>query len=156
MKKYISLFLFSMLIWILLAGISINEIILGILVSLVIAVFFSKMTSIEFGISIVPKLILFIVVYVPIFIWQLVKSNIDVAYRVLSRKMPIAPGFVKVPVDIKSDVGKLVLANSITLTPGTISVDADDKNIYVHWIDVKEDRKKVSMAFEKILGRIFK
>ena len=70
--------------------------------------------------------------------------------------MPIAPGFVKVPVKIKSDAGKLLLANSITLTPGTISVDADETNIYVHWIDVKEDRKKVSAAFEKILGRLFK
>lgn len=44
-----------MLIWILLAGISIIEIIIGSIVSLILAVFFSKMTSIGFGFEIIPK-----------------------------------------------------------------------------------------------------
>jgi len=88
-------------------------------------------------------------------------SNLDVARRVLTPKIPLNPGFVKIPVDLKGDVGKLTLANSVTLTPGTLSIDADDENLYIHWIDIKGENEKdykkyVTGTFEKILGRIYK
>ena len=37
-----------------------------------------------------------------------------------------------------------MLANSITLTPGTLTVDIDDnKNLYVHWINVDEKKDRM-------------
>ena len=100
--------------------------------------------------------------YVPIFIWECTKANIDVAIRVSHPRLPINPGIVKVKTTLKSDTGLTFLANSITLTPGTLSVDIDQENgfLYVHWIDVKaEDQEKATQIivhrFEKILKRIF-
>ena len=100
--------------------------------------------------------------YVPIFIWECFKANIDVAYRVIHPDMPIHPGIVKVKTSLKSDTGLTFLANSITLTPGTLSVDIDREKrfLYVHWIEVKEkDIEKatglVAERFERILKRIF-
>ena len=77
--------------------------------------------------------------YLPMFIWECVKANIDVAYRVVHPKRPVNPGIVKVKTSLKSDTALTFLANSITLTPGTLSVDLDkEKNLYVHWINVKD------------------
>jgi len=100
--------------------------------------------------------------YVPMFLWECLKANIDVALRVLNPKLPINPGIVKVKTTLKSDTGLTFLANSITLTPGTFCVDIDAEKgiLYIHWIDVKtQDIDKATELivsnFEKILNKIF-
>jgi len=104
----------------------------------------------------------FIVYYLPLFLWECFKANIDVAYRVLHPQLPIRPGIVKVKTKLKTDVGLTFLANSITLTPGTMSVDIDkDRGIlYIHCINVREtDTDKATeiivKPFENILMKIF-
>lgn len=100
--------------------------------------------------------------YIPLFIWECIKANIDVAYRVAHPDLPIHPGIVKVKTTLKSDTALTFLANSITLTPGTMSVDIDEENgvLYIHWIDVKDkDIQKATeiivKTFEDVLKRIF-
>ena len=100
--------------------------------------------------------------YIPLFIWECIKANLDVAYRVCHPDLPINPGIVKVKTTLKSDAGLTFLANSITLTPGTMSVDIDEENgfLYIHWIDVKDkDIQKATeiivKTFEDVLRRIF-
>ncbi|MBL7151212.1 MAG: Na+/H+ antiporter subunit E [Candidatus Omnitrophota bacterium] len=100
--------------------------------------------------------------YIFIFSWECLKANIDVARRVISPRLPINPGIVKVKTTLKSDTGLTFLANSITLTPGTFCVDIkpEEGSLYIHWIDVKsEDTQEASRLivekFEKILSRIF-
>ena len=100
--------------------------------------------------------------YIPLFIWECVKANIDVAYRVLHPDVVIRPGIVKVKTTLKSDTALTFLANSITLTPGTMSVDIDKEKgfMYIHWIntrhkDVESATKVIVEKFEKILKRIF-
>jgi multicomponent Na+:H+ antiporter subunit E len=100
--------------------------------------------------------------YVPMFLWEVLKANIDVAYRVIHPRLPINPGIVKVTTSLRSDIALTLLANSITLTPGTMSVDIseDRSSLYVHWIDVRTDdveaaTKAIAERFEKILHKIF-
>jgi multicomponent Na+:H+ antiporter subunit E len=95
----------------------------------------------------------FVFWYIPVFLWQCIKANVDVAYRVLHPRLPINPGIVKVKTKLKSDTALTFLANSVTLTPGTLSVDIDKDNsvLYVHWIDVKS--KDIETATEIIVGR---
>jgi len=104
----------------------------------------------------------FIFWYLPVFLWEVVKANIDVAYRVIHPKLPIKPGIVKITTALKSDTALTFLANSITLTPGTLSVDIDTEKavLYVHWISVKtkdtETATKIIVErFERILKKIF-
>ncbi|MFH1458826.1 MAG: Na+/H+ antiporter subunit E [Candidatus Omnitrophota bacterium] len=104
----------------------------------------------------------FLFYYLPVFIWECIKANFDVAYRVLHPKLPINPGIVKVKTNLKSDMALTFLANSITLTPGTLTVDIDADNgiLYVHWInvtdtDTKNATKAIVSRFEKILEKIF-
>ena len=98
--------------------------------------------------------------YLFVFTWELIKSNIDVARRVLTPSLPINPGIVKFKTKLSSDYSRMVLANSITLTPGTLSIDIIDDTFYVHWIDVKttnpeEAYVEIAEKFEKILLKIF-
>ncbi len=104
----------------------------------------------------------FMAQYIPRFLWECFKANIDVAYRVIHPKLPINPGIVKVKTKLKTDTALTFLANSITLTPGTMSVDIDREKgvLYIHWINVKEtDVEAATEAivgrFERILARIF-
>lgn len=161
MKKYVSTFILCFGIWVALAGFELYELLLGVVVSIIIALVAKNIFTYDLEWNFPIKLVLFVFLYIPIFLVELVKANIDVAFRVLSPKMPINPGFVKVPTKIKSELGKLTLVNSITLTPGTISVDVDEQSIYVHWINLKGEndmdyQKNISSKFEKVLRRIFK
>ena len=113
-----------------------------------------------------PKRLVMLVVYcLPVFLWELLKANIDVAKRALNPRLPINPGIVKVPVGLKSEYGQSMLANSITLTPGTITMDTVEQDgqtyYYIHWIDVAtEDETEAGDAIkgtlEKWIGRIWK
>ncbi len=107
-----------------------------------------------------PKRYVYLIIYLFYFIWQMIKSNLDVAKRVINPKLPINPGIVKVKTKLKTNAAKLALANSITLTPGTLTVDIHDEWFYIHWIDVRsEDIQKATQdiveGFEKYLEVIF-
>jgi multicomponent Na+:H+ antiporter subunit E len=107
-----------------------------------------------------PSRYFWFLIYIPVFIWYMVKANIDVAYRVLHANVPINPGIVKVKTDLKSEMGQTFLANSITLTPGTLTVDIVDGNLYIHWINIRaeepeEHTRIIVSRFERILRRIF-
>ncbi len=108
------------------------------------------------------RYVYFLFQYVPVFLWEMLKANIEVAYRVVHPRLPIKPGIVKVRTSLQSDIAMTLLANSITLTPGTMSVDVDQDNsvLYVHWIDVRSPdiesaTRNIVERFEKILQKIF-
>ncbi|MFO7611419.1 MAG: Na+/H+ antiporter subunit E [Clostridia bacterium] len=160
MKNYFPTLVFCFMVWILVAGTGYPELILGAAVSLVLALLLGKICGIRMSWKTPFSAILFIVLYVPVFLFELVKANIDVLFRVLNPKLPINPGFVRIETGVNEKFGKLILANSITLTPGTISVDADDDGgIYVHWINVTgadagSRSEKISGRFERILKKV--
>ena len=75
--------------------------------------------------------------YLPWLFWQILISNIDVAYRTLHPKMPINPRIVKFKNDLNTNMGIVTLANSITLTPGTVTIKAGKDEFIIHAIDDK-------------------
>ena len=159
--KFFTTFIVLFAVYLLLAGFMVDELIVGALVALIVTIIITKYVNYQVDYKLPYRLIVFVFVYIPLFIWKLVLANIDVARRVLSPKIPLNPGFVKVPTDLEGDFAKLTLANSITLTPGTLSIDVENEHVYVHTVDVKgkneaENKKNISSAFEKVLGVIFK
>jgi multicomponent Na+:H+ antiporter subunit E len=73
-----------------------------------------------------------LLLYLPWLVGEIVKSNLDVARRILDPKLPISPRIIKVPAGQASDLGRVIYANSITLTPGTVSVNTVGGTITVH------------------------
>lgn len=107
-----------------------------------------------------PKRYFWGLVYIIFFLWECIKANFDVAYRVLHPDLPIHPGIVKIKLNIHSEMARTMLANSITMTPGTITVDIIDDFIYIHWINITSNvtddySYQICGKFEKYIGRIF-
>jgi len=158
--KYVATFLVLFIVYVLLAGFVVQELILGALVSIILTLIITKYVEFNLDLMFPVRLVKFIFVYMFVFIWQLLLANIDVARRVLSPTIPLNPGIVKVKTKLKGDFGKLTLANSITLTPGTLSIDVVGDELFVHTVDVKGDTPEakenyIKEPFEKILGGIF-
>lgn len=106
------------------------------------------------------KKLAYSIYYIYFLFIEIVKSNLDVAMRVIKPVIPINPGIVTVKTKLKSPMGRLILTNSITLTPGTLTVDMIDDTLYIHWIDVtdmdeKAATEKIVSNFEKYLEVIF-
>jgi multicomponent Na+:H+ antiporter subunit E len=156
-----ALFIISFIFWLLLTwSAETGSLVTGLAVAGLTALFFGRYFFHNAGKLIHPHRYYWFIIYLFIFIWECIKANFDVAYRVLHPEMPIKPGIVKVPLKIKSPFARTMLANSITMTPGTITVDIVDDNIYVHWIyivsgDPVEYTKKVSGRFEHYIKKIF-
>ncbi len=159
-KAFILSSLILMTLWLVLGGMHRDEIIVGVLVSLGVALLFSSRFDMLGDVRLTPKALGTLVIYIFVFLFELIKSAIDVAGRVLSPKLPINPGIVKVRTRLKSPIGRIVLANSITLTPGTMTVETKGEFLYIHWIDIKTDdvesaTNEIVRIFEKHLEVIF-
>lgn len=160
-KSIISTFIVCYILWILFTwSFASQELIAGALISLMVAIFTARFFIHENPFYLFkPQRFFTLIIYCfGIFIWELIKANVDMAKRALNPKLPINPGIVKVPVELKSEYGLAMLANSITLTPGTITMDIveeDGKNyFYIHWIDVATTESE--KAGEAIKGTLEK
>lgn len=88
------------------------------------------------------------------FLWELVLSNLRVAYDVVTPRHHMKPGIVAIPLEAKTDAEITLLANLITLTPGTLSLDvsADRQFLYVHSMyidDAEATRRRIKHGFER-------
>lgn len=161
-KNRIILFLILEFFWIVWNNSMDFEIwLIGFFITIPVALLFSKGTYIFEGVKLTPMGIIYSFQYIGVFILALIKSNIDVIFRVLHPKLPVRPGIVRVETKLKSPMARMILANSITLTPGTFVVDIKENMLYVHWIDVccEGDPQKLTQdvagSFEKILMKIY-
>lgn len=158
--KHITLFILSLIFWLLLTfKLTLPNIIVGTVASIICALFFGRFFITNVYKLLQPQRYFWFIIYLFIFVWECIKANLDVAYRVLHPAMPIRPGIVKVKTSLKSDLAKMLLANSITMTPGTISVDIIDDNLYIHWIYIRSEDPEIytgmiTGAFEKYIKKI--
>ena len=127
-QKFILLFL----VWIgLTNSLDTQELIVGAVVAFVVAKFFTKDQNINIG-----RLVRVYIRFIPVFLKNLVKSNIEVAKIVLTPELPINTGIVKLKTKLTNDHDKLLLANAITLTPGTITIELDNDDLYIHVLNL--------------------
>lgn len=162
MKRAVSVFVITLVFWVLLTWQEILEegippFAVGVLTAFIVTAASWKFFP---AVSIHPIKVIYFLVYIGAFLWEVIKSNFDVAYRVLHPKMPINPGIVRVPVTLTSEYGKTILANSITLTPGTLTLDIKDQNFYIHWLTIKtydpeEAATIITGRFMRFLGKVF-
>lgn len=164
MKKKAVLFFSAFLVWILLSWVpDWKHLLAGVLVSGVVAVLTGELFIQRPGILKNPKrYFYFLAVYLPAFLWEAIKANVDVARRILRPDLTLRPGIVRVKTVLKSDVALTFLANSITFASGMMLVDTDRENgvLYVHSMevqgaDLEAAAKRTVERFEKILQKIF-
>ena len=158
--RYVVFFILGLVFWLLLTfKITVPNLIVGSSASLICTLIFAKYYFTSVGKFLQPKRWFWLIIYLAVFIWECIKANFDVAYRVLHPRMPIKPGIVKVKTTLKSEFAKMLLANSITMTPGTLTVDIIGDDFYIHWIYVRSQDPEVytgmiTGVFEKYIKKI--
>ncbi len=160
-RDFLYLFILLFIIWIALtSSFTWQELSTGIIISLVLSLFLYRRYS-DLGLPpLEGRRVAFFFIYLLVLFKEIIKANLDVAYRILHPKMPIKPGIVIIKTELKQDLAKMILANSITLTPGTFTLDILGDNLLIHWINVKtedvdEATKIIGEKFEKYLRKIF-
>jgi multicomponent Na+:H+ antiporter subunit E len=89
----------------------------------------------------IPKAIRFI----GFFIKELIRSNLKVAYDVLTPTYYMKPGVIAFPLEARTDGEITVVANLISLTPGTLSLDvsSDRKVLYIHVMYLEDEQSVI-------------
>ncbi len=160
-KNIIVAFFLLLATWFLLNGkYDLTTLGIGIMLSLFISLVFCGKCEIFSEMNFSPKGILYFFTYIFVFLGELIKSNFDVARRVISPSLPINPGIVEVETKLKSKLGRMILANSITLTPGTLTVKVEGDTFFIHCInvehtDIEGATKDIVKKFEKYLEVIY-
>ena len=90
------------------------------------------------------------------FLWDLLSSNVQVAWAVLRQHHRGRSRFVEMPLDVESDFGVMLVANLITLTPGTLSVDVDEERrmLLVHAMFADDPEEVVTGLKDGIERRV--
>ncbi|MGP1345214.1 MAG: Na+/H+ antiporter subunit E [Phycisphaerales bacterium] len=80
------------------------------------------------------------------FSWELIVSNLRMAYYTIAPLSAMRPGILAIELDDDlTDAEITTLANLITLTPGTLSLDVstDRRALFIHLMDVRDpDRSR--------------
>lgn len=156
MSNFILSFLLLFLLWSgLVYPLSGQEIIFGAILSASISVLISFYSESKKAFKLTG--IFHLLKFLFIFLWELVKANINMAKIVLNPSLPISPKILRVKTDLKSPVGQAFLTNAITLTPGTLSIDIDEDTLFIHVVegDNVDDPQGISGPFEGVLKEAF-
>ncbi len=97
-----------------------------------------------------PRLVTFILFY----LFELFRSNLIIAWDIVTPTHYMRPGVIAIPLEAKTDVEITVLCNLITMTPGTLSLDVseDRKVLYIHAMyidDVEKLRQQTKDSLER-------
>lgn len=144
-------------VWIILhSAFGLGGVISGVLLGTAAILPFRRMYPGERSLVSVAKGVPPLAVYIAIFTKDVLVSNLDVAWRVLSPSMPINPTVIELPLRVESDAAVAMISNSITLTPGTLTMDYDEENhsLYVHSM-TGEDIAGPVRVWEKYAMRVF-
>lgn len=163
-KEYDDMTLALFLLWILLcspttlgAG-TVQILIIGAIVTALIRLFMYK--AMRLGLR--EELLFFprvgyILLYVLLLIWEVLKANFAVLRILLGKPDSIRPAIVRVRIPLKDDLSRTLMSCAITLTPGTITVDVDHdkRDLYtVHCLDASMGEGLESSGFVRILTRL--
>ncbi len=146
------------LVWVFLAnqataGAVVLGLILGLVIPAVTAAFWPGRPRIYAPLAILE--------YAAIVLWDILVSNVQVAYLILFRRGDsLDTRYVTVPLDLVTPEAIAALAGTITMTPGTVSADlsADGTALLVHCLETHDPEATVATIkhrYERRLKRIF-
>lgn len=150
--------LLLLLVWVMLVNVvTLNAIVFGILVGILV-----PMITAPYWPD-MPKLRnpLMVVEFILVVMWDIVMANIQVA-RIIAfkRNADMKPGWITVPLDLRTPEAITILAGTITMTPGTVSSDlaSDGRSLLVHCLDAPDPDAVIAdikTRYERRLKEIF-
>lgn len=142
--------------WLLLNGTGAGHVLLGALLALALPLVVPRLRVAPLGlraVSALPGLAAVVAL-------DIVRSNVDVALRVLGPESRIHPGYVRVPLAISDPRAIAALASIVTMTPGTLSAALEDggRTLLVHCFHLDDPEGTVAAIksrYETPLARLF-
>ena len=152
---YHSLMLFT--VWALLNGVDPGNFLLASLFAIVIPVLVAPLCPRE-PVATQP---LKVIVYFLHLLVDIVKSNFDVAVRIMQSNKTLKPGMIAYHLELQGELPLTILSSTISLTPGTLSADfSHNKTIlYVHVLHLEDEQAiidNIKTRYELPLKEIFK
>lgn len=97
----------------------------------------------------------YIVTFILLYLTKLIEANLYIAYDILTPNLKVNPGFIQVPLTLKSNFGMLLFSNLLSMTPGSISIDIshDKKTMVVHVLYLKTEEQMLK-EFKEIQDKI--
>ncbi|MCC5983244.1 MAG: Na+/H+ antiporter subunit E [Rhodobacteraceae bacterium] len=141
-------------VWVMLVNvITLNAIvfglILGIIIPLVTAAYWPERPTLRNPMMIIE--------YMLVVLLDIIRANIQVSLVILGkRNADLQPGWVTVPLELRSPEAITVLAGTITMTPGTVSSDLseDGHALLVHCLDAPDPEAVVAQIKERYERRL--
>ncbi len=157
MRAWFTVFLAAWILWLALTvPWQQAQVLAGALVAALAAVFVRPLLPAGFkgpGPAAIGRFLLF----VPVFLAEMVKANFQIARVVLHPALPMKPRVLTAKTELVSDAGKMLLANAITLTPGTLTVDAEGDELVIHCVnptpEQEQDPRRLLHPFEDHIRR---
>lgn len=137
-------------IWLVLTGASVDGLVFGAL---------AVPGAVWLSLGLLPPgrqlLVAKLLALVPKFLLGSVRGGIDVAWRSVRVPLPIAPGWIVVPVALP-DAARVALGAELSLMPGTLVAGAQDGKLLVHVLDRHADHAGIAATqrdIAAVLGR---
>ncbi len=135
-------------IWLVLTGASADGLVFGAL---------AVPAAVWLSLSLLPPShrlgLLRLIAFLPQFLWGSVKGGVDVAWRVFMPRIPIAPGWIVVPVNLP-DAARVALGAALSLMPGTLVAGVQDGKLLVHALDRDADHSGIATTERQIATMI--
>lgn len=98
--------------------------------------------------------------FVLLVIYDIVVANVAVARLILLKQETLQPGFITIPLDVRSPIAISLLANTISLTPGTVTCDlsGDRTHLLIHGLNITDADatiRDIKKRYEHPLKEIF-
>jgi multicomponent Na+:H+ antiporter subunit E len=93
--------------------------------------------------------------FLAFFGWQSLRGGIDVAWRALHPRLPIAPGFLTFDLRLPPGPARVLVVDAVSLLPGSLSVALDGDRLTVHMIDIHMDIEWALRAVERHACAVF-
>lgn len=127
------------LVWAMLTGsFAAGSLVTGFIFGYLVLAFVARLSGETTGYARkIPEVVGFALFYA----WELIKSNVRVAYEVLTPAHTMKPGVIGLPLDATTDAEITILANLITMTPGTLSLDVanDRRMLFIHAMYIDDE-----------------
>lgn len=131
-----------------------------LLTAAVLALVVPRLVHAHLGAASRPRAVLSVLRLAMVVLWDIVVSNVTVAWIVVNPASRPSPAWVRVPLDTRHPTATTLLASIITMTPGTVSCVVDDERweILVHALDCSDAgamAQQIKQRYEVPLRTIF-
>lgn len=92
----------------------------------------------------------------PGFLFRSVVGGVDVGWRAVHPRMPLDPGWLSYPLQLRAGPARVALGCEVSLMPGTLIAGSDDSRLYVHCLDRKWPVEKMVRSEERRIGAVIR